>query len=374
MYLQVKYGLVYLRKRKKLIEKLMKTKIKGVCIDRNASVLAALKQMDVVKHKLLIVIDGELFYSMLSIGDIQRAIIKGVDMNSPVAQILRPSTRVASVNDDPKVVKESMKARGNEFMPIIDENKKLIDAIFWEDLFTEARVNKKSDLNLPVIIMAGGQGSRLRPLTNVLPKPLIPIGEQTMMEDIMDRFVDFGCNRFYVSVNYKADTIKRYFDNLEKTKYKISYFQEDKPLGTAGSLHLLNGQIKSTFFVSNCDIIINDDYSEILKYHRDNHNEITVVAAIKNISIPYGTLETKEGGLLADIKEKPSFTFKINTGMYILEPHLIDEIPVDEFYHITFFIERLMREGRRVGVYPINEGSWTDVGNWDEYLKQFAHK
>ena len=139
MYLQVKYGLVYLRKRKKLIEKLMKTKIKGVFIDRNASVLAALKQMDVVKHKLLIVIDGELFYSMLSIGDIQRAIIKGVDMNSPVAQILRPSTRVASVNDDPKVVKESMKARGNEFMPIIDENKKLIDAIFWEDLFTEVR-------------------------------------------------------------------------------------------------------------------------------------------------------------------------------------------------------------------------------------------
>ena len=222
--------------------------------------------------------------------------------------------------------------------------------------------------------MAGGQGSRLRPLTNVLPKPLIPIGEQTMMEDIMDRFVDCGCKRFYISVNYKADTIKRYFDNLKGKPYEISYFQEDKPLGTAGSLHLLNGLINTTFFVSNCDIIIDDDYAEILKYHRENKNEITVVAAIKNLSIPYGTLETKESGLLADIKEKPNFTYKINTGMYILEPHLIDEIPVDEFYHITFLIEKLLKEGRRVGVYPINEGSWIDVGNWDEYLKQFAQK
>ena len=347
-------------------------KIKEVCISQEASIISALKQMDAIRHKLLIVIKDEKFYSLLSIGDIQRAIIKGVDMNSPISTILREKTTVASVNDDMKVVKATMKERSNEFMPIIDDDNNLVDVIFWEDLFESQPSPRKSNLNLPVIIMAGGQGSRLRPLTNILPKPLIPIGEQTMMEDIMDRFVNCGCKRFYISVNYKADTIKRYFDNLEGKPYEISFFQENKPLGTAGSLHLLNGQINSTFFVSNCDIIIDDDYSEILKYHRVNKNEITVVAAIKNISIPYGTLETKEGGLLADIKEKPNYTFKINTGMYILEPHLINEIPVDEFYHITFLIEKLMKQGRRVGVYPINEGSWIDVGNWDEYLKQFV--
>ena len=349
-------------------------KIKEVCISQEASIISALKQMDAIRHKLLIVIKDEKFYSLLSIGDIQRAIIKGVDMNSPISTILREKTTVASVNDDMKVVKATMKERSNEFMPIIDDDNNLVDVIFWEDLFESQPSPRKSNLNLPVIIMAGGQGSRLRPLTNILPKPLIPIGEQTMMEDIMDRFVNCGCKRFYISVNYKADTIKRYFDNLEGKSYEISFFQENKPLGTAGSLHLLNGQINSTFFVSNCDIIIDDDYSEILKYHRVNKNEITVVAAIKNISIPYGTLETKEGGLLAGIKEKPNYTFKINTGMYILEPHLINEIPVDEFYHITFLIEKLMNQGRRVGVYPINEGSWIDVGNWDEYLRQFVHK
>lgn len=349
-------------------------KIKEICISHEASIISALKQMDAIRHKLLIVIRDEKFISLLSIGDIQRAIIKGVDMNSLISTILREKTKVASVNDDMEVVKATMKERSNEYMPIVDDDNNLVDVIFWEDLFESQPSPRKSNLNLPVIIMAGGQGSRLRPLTNILPKPLIPIGEQTMMEDIMDRFVNCGCKRFYISVNYKADTIKRYFDNLEGKPYEISYFQENKPLGTAGSLHLLNGQISSTFFVSNCDIIIDDDYSEILKYHRENKNEITVVAAIKNMGLPYGTLETKEGGLLADIKEKPNYTFKINTGMYILEPHLINEIPVDEFYHITFLIEKLMKQGRRVGVYPINEGSWIDVGNWDEYLRQFVHK
>lgn len=347
----------------------MKVEFRPICIDCNATILAALKQMDMSKHKLLIVTEDCRFRSMLSIGDIQRAIIKGAEMSCPVLDILRDKIKVASVHDNREDIEKYVKEHKTEFMPIVDDDNNLVDVIFWDELFHTHVGRRTEDFNLPVIIMAGGQGTRLRPLTNVLPKPLIPIGEQTMMEDIMDRFVDCGCHDFYVSVNYKADIIKRYMDNLGKSQYHITYFQEDKPLGTAGSLHLLKDKIKDTFFVSNCDIIIDEDYGEILKYHRENHNEITVVAAIKNMAIPYGTLETKEEGLLSDIKEKPEYTFKINTGMYILEPHLIDEIPEDEFYHITFLIEKLMKKGRRVGVYPINEGSWTDVGNWEEYLK-----
>lgn len=347
----------------------MKENIRKVCIESQSSMLSALKQMDAVKHRLLIVTDDGRFRSMLSIGDIQRAIIRGVAMESPVSGILRERINVASIHDSREEVEKYVKERKTEFMPIIDDEGNIVDVLFWDELFHSDVIHRTAEFNLPVIIMAGGKGTRLRPLTNVLPKPLIPIGEQTMMEDIMDRFVECGCHDFYVSVNYKAEIIKRYLDNLNKSQYNISYFQEDKPLGTAGSLHLLKDKITDTFFVSNCDIIIEEDYGEILKYHRENHNEITVVAAIKNLAIPYGTLETKEEGLLSDIKEKPEYIFKINTGMYILEPHLINEIPEDEFYHITFLIEKLMKEGRRVGVYPINEGSWIDVGNWDEYLK-----
>lgn len=348
---------------------MMKNRIQDISIDKNTSILSALKVMDKMHIKLLIVLDNKLFFSLLSIGDIQRAIISGVAMDVSVEQILRTRVNVAKVSDSKEDVLAYMRQHRTEFMPVVDDDREIVDVIFWDELFHSHIGHRTESFNLPVIIMAGGKGTRLRPLTNVLPKPLIPIGEQTMMEDIMDRFVECGCHDFYISVNYKAEIIKRYLNNLNKPQYNISYFQEDKPLGTAGSLHLLKDQIKDTFFVSNCDIIIDEDYGEILKYHRENHNEITVVAAIKNLAIPYGTLETKEEGLLSDIKEKPEYTFKINTGMYILEPHLINEIPEDEFYHITFLIEKLMKEGRRVGVYPINEGSWVDVGNWDEYMK-----
>lgn len=348
-------------------------KINEICIASGSSILSALKQMDASHHKLLIVVKNDKFFNLLSIGDIQRAIIKGVDMNSPLDGILRQDTKVASIHEEKQEIEQIVRQRKNEFMPIVDDEGNLVDVVFWDDLFHTRVGRRTEDFNLPVVIMAGGQGTRLRPLTNVLPKPLIPIGEQTMMEDIMDRFVDCGCKNFYVSVNYMADFIRHYFDNFSKHNYNIEYFQEDKPLGTAGSLHLLKGKINDTFFVSNCDSILDEDYGEILRYHRDNKNEITVVSVMKSMYIPYGTLETGEKGLLTSIHEKPELTFKINTGMYILEPHLLKEIPSDRIYHITYLIDKLVNEGRRVGVYPVNEGSWTDIGNWDEYMKYIHH-
>lgn len=189
----------------------------------------------------------------------------------------------------------------------------------------------------------------------------------------MDKFVSHGCNDFYMSVNYKADTIKNYFEFIDNQEYNIHYFQEDRPLGTAGSLRLLKDKINSTFFVSNCDILIEEDYAEILNYHRANRNELTVVAAVKTFSIPYGTITTSENGLLESIEEKPTLSFKINTGLYILEPSLLEDIP-DEFYHITHLMEKLKSEGRRVGVYPISQNDWKDMGDWNEYLRMIKVK
>jgi NDP-sugar pyrophosphorylase family protein len=144
-------------------------------------------------------------------------------------------------------------------------------------------------------------------------------------------------------------------------------------MGTAGSLSLLKGKIKETFFVTNCDILIDQDYSEVLKYHRENKNEITVVATLKHFPIEYGTIETGEDGLLLELREKPEVTFKINSGMYILEPHLIEEIPQNKFFHITQLIEEVKSRGGRVGVFPISEKSWIDIGNWDEYFKNYNY-
>jgi len=341
--------------------------IKSISISIDTTILEALKKMDAAKRKLLIVTkDDSIFCGLLSIGDIQRAIIKGVVISEPIVKIIREDITVASNTDDIEELKARMRARRNEFMPIVDAENKVVKVLFWEDLF-EQKIIKK-ELNLPVVIMAGGKGTRLKPLTNVIPKPLIPIHKKTIIEDIMDRFVDFGCNDFYLSVNYKADMIKYYLQELNNPQYNLAYFQEAKPLGTAGSLTLLKDKINQTFFVSNCDILVDDSYEEILKYHKEHQNEITIVAALKDFSIPYGTLETSEEGFLTSISEKPNFNFKINTGMYIVEPHLLDEIPQDTFYHITHLIEKIISRSGKVGVFPITEGSWSDIGTWNEYL------
>ena len=137
-------------------------------------------------------------------------------------------------------------------------------------------------------------------------------------------------------------------------------------MGTAGSLSLLKDKMEQTFFVSNCDILIEQDYSEILDFHRQNKNEITIVAALKNYPIPYGVIETGNNGALLNIQEKPEFTLKINSGMYILEPHLLNEIPVNEFYYITQLINKVRNRKGQIGVFPVSEGSWKDIGSWEE--------
>ena len=341
---------------------------KHLIIGAQDSILSALKQMDSINKKLLVVYSENKFKGLLSIGDIQRAIISNIPLDIAVSHIIRKNITIAHIDQSEKEIKELMLKYRMEFCPVIDYSGNMVRLIMWEELFQNEAPFSTEKFDLPIVIMAGGQGTRLKPLTNIIPKPLIPIGEKTFMEDIMDRFVKCGSNNFYVSVNYKADVIKHYFSTLRDSSYRINYFQENVPLGTAGSLTLMRDKIHTTFFVSNCDIIINEDYSQILKYHKENKNELTVLAALKNYPIAYGVLYTKENGLLDSIVEKPDLTFKINTGLYILEPNLLDEIPEGQFYHITSLIDKLRKENRRIGVFPVSEKSWIDVGNWNEYF------
>ena len=337
-------------------------------ISKESNLLEAFKKMDHLDKKLLIVLDENKFVGLLSAGDIQRAIIQNKSLDTRVTEVLRKNIRIASPEDEFADVKQMMLEFRMEMCPVVDLSKEISKVYFWEDIFKESHPEPKASFNLPVVIMAGGMGSRLKPLTYVLPKPLIPIGDKTILEQIFQRFSRHGSNHFYLSVNYKADLIE-YYLNSQNLPYKIEYFKEKKPTGTAGSLSLLKGKLKETFFVTNCDIIIEQDYSEILEYHRANNNEITIVASLKHLAIPYGTIETTANGKLVKLIEKPELTFKINSGMYILEPHLLDEIPENEFFHITHLIEKVHNRNGNVGVFPVSEKSWKDIGEWDEYLK-----
>lgn len=347
----------------------LESRIKNIKIQVDASVIDALRQMDRVNRKLLLVFNNDLFVNVLSIGDIQRGILKKFPLSVKIKEVLRDKTKIAKEAESFDSIKKVMEKNRIECMPVVDDLGNLVNVYFWEDVFGKAKKRIHSALGIPVIIMAGGKGTRLKPLTNVIPKPLIPIEENTIIEEIINRFVEVGCDNFYLSVNYKAEMIKYFFEQIADKNYSIDYFQETQPLGTAGSLFLIKNKINTTFFVSNCDIIINENYAEILRYHKENNNELTIVSALKHYPIPYGTIETAKDGILTDLVEKPELTFQINTGMYILEPHLLDEIPENIFFHITHLIENIIKRNGKVGVFPISEGSWIDIGNWSDYLK-----
>ncbi len=347
-------------------------RINNRIISFSSTLLDALKLMDLTGFRSLMVFeDSTKFKGILSIGDIQRTLIKDNKLDIIIGDVLRPNPRVANVNTSFTKIKEDMIKFRMEFIPVVNNKQEVEKIYLWEDLFDIPIQIPLSQFNIPVVIMAGGFGTRLKPLTNVLPKPLIPIGEKTMLEDIFERFSNHGCDTFHISVNYKADLIEYYIKN-QNLPFKLNFFKEEQPMGTAGSLSLLKGKINETFFVSNCDILIEQDYSEILDYHRSNNNEITVVAALKHYPIAYGTVETGENGRLLKLIEKPEVTFKINSGMYILEPHLLGEIPDCQIYHITHLIERVLARSGKVGVFPVSEKSWKDMGSWEELKKHLV--
>lgn len=332
------------------------------------SIIQSLKEMDEKKVKLLLVFDDDKFVSILTIGDIQRAIINGVDLNNPIISIISTKKQFVSPNESNEDIRQKMLNLRSECMPVVDEDGNLADVYFWNDFFKHSEQQYREKINLPVVIMAGGKGTRLKPITNVIPKPLVPVGDRTILEEIMEQFEGIGSKRFYMSVNYKSDMMRFYLDQLPH-KYQIEFLEETKPLGTIGSVSLLKGKIATPFFVSNCDILIDQDYRDVYDYHQKNENDITIVTAVKSICIPYGVIETGDDGLMVGLKEKPEQTYMINTGVYLLNPDLIEKIPKGEFFHITHLMEKVKEQGGRVGCFPVSEGAWKDMGEWSEYLK-----
>ena len=339
-----------------------------IIISQNESLIEALNKMNTTERKLLIVCDCNKFLGVISIGDVQRAILSKCDMNQPLFNFMRQEvTFVKKGYYDIERVKASMLEGKIEAMPVIDERGMLCDVIEWNQLFPYQK-NPKSVLDkIPVVIMAGGKGTRLLPLTNVIPKPLIPVSDKTIIEEIMERFQEAGCTSFYLSVNYMMDRIEDYFKR--KPEWEINYLKEKKPLGTGGSLYLLKDKVKSSFFVTNCDTLVDVDLFDLIDYHRKNKHLVTVVSAIKTMHIPYGTLETETDGIVIRVKEKPDYVYQLNTGFYVLEPEVLAYIEDEEFLNIPDLICRIISNGGKVGSFPVSENSWIDMGNWDEYLR-----
>ena len=344
------------------------SKIESLVIQPNLPLIEAMKLMDKMKTKTLFVFKDGSFKGLLTLGDIQRAIISGRSLNTLVSSVIDNNKIYATTADSSEAITDKMVKIRAEYMPVVNERGELVDVVLWSDRFSSQEALFREKINLPVVIMAGGKGTRLHPITNVIPKPLIPVGDKTILETILDQFEEIGCTKFYMSVNYKADIMKYYLSQLDH-QYDIEFFQEDKPLGTIGSVSLLKGKITTPFFVSNCDSINEQDYRDVYDYHVNNHNDLTIVTMVKSFKIPYGVIETGEDGLMTALSEKPELTYQVNTGVYILNPSCIDEIPEGEFFHITHLMEKIKARGGRVGCFPVSEHAWKDMGEWQEYLK-----
>ena len=341
----------------------------NLSISLKTSILDSLKEMDCRKRKLLILCnDKQEYKGLVSIGDIQRAIIKGVDLKTKLDEIEIEKKIVVKNTYSKQAIYEHMQSIRCEFMPVLNNEGKLVDVYFWDKVFKGEPIGYSQLKNIPLVIMAGGRGDRLKPISNLIPKALIPIGKKTIIEEILERFQLAGTNKIIISVNYKKEMIQDYLNKLGKFS-NVEYIFEKKPLGTAGSLSLLKGKINTTFYVSNCDVLIEQDLHEIYNYHKLNSNQLTVVIALKNFKIPYGSIVSGKNGLLESIEEKPELTFKINTGIYLLEPSVLDEIPKETFLDLTDLINNVKRRGLRVGVFPLSERSWLDIGEWPEYIK-----
>lgn len=330
-------------------------------IDIDAALLTAMKKIDENAKGIVYVTDAEGFLKgTITDGDVRRYILRNVNMSCCAAEVMHTNYKFIPKEEAFKA-REFMQANHITSVPIVNADGRL-DSIEFAD---GERYYKSANLDTPVVIMAGGKGTRLYPYTQILPKPLIPVGEKTITEHILEHFEKFGCTDFSMIVNYKRDFIKAYFKESQK---EIKYYDETEFRGTAGGLRLLKGHINETFFMTNCDILIEDNYYEILKYHRQHGNLITLVCALKKETIPYGIIETKENGEIIRLKEKPSFDFLTNTGFYVIEPEFLDEIP-DSFIHITDVIQSCIDKGMKVGVYPVIADSWMDMGQLEELEK-----
>lgn len=338
--------------------------MENIIVDSNISIRESIKKLDVTAKKILFVTNeqGKLVGTVTD-GDVRRWILKNGDFDKEVYNIMNKNPIYINKNKCCKA-KEIMEKNSIEALPIVDENLRIIDVIFWNE---KNNINYKlyDNITTPVVIMAGGKGTRLYPYTHILPKPLIPIGEVSITERIIERFEKFGCREFYLTVNYKKNMIKAYFDDLPK-KYKINYVEEEEFLGTAGSLFFLKDKINETFFVSNCDILVDANYYDILRYHKEKNNIITMVTSLKNYKIPYGVIKLNDKGEVIGTVEKPQYDYLVNAGVYVLEPEALNDIPKNKFFHITDLIDKYIKDGKKVGTYPIMENAWLDMGEIKE--------
>lgn len=330
-------------------------------IKEENTILQALARLDEVEAKALFIVKNNKLAASFTDGDVRRAILRGVPLTSKVKEIAYYSPCYIREGEE-ELGDRLLQEKKIQAIPIVNDQFKIV-GIYKADEIRNKEKGIVPILPNPVVIMAGGLGTRLYPYTKILPKALVPIADVPISERIIDSFQKNGCQEFYMIVNHKRNMIKAYFNDIDK-RYNIYFCDEKKPLGTGGGILLLKDKVESTFILTNCDILILDDVKKMIEYHKEKGNIATMVCSLKKFVIPYGVVNFEEGEVCT-LEEKPEMFFWVNTGCYILETKIFDYISENENISMPDIIKRMKNDNQQIGIYPIGENAWLDMGQMD---------
>lgn len=322
---------------------------------------ALLMLNDLKKNTILIVVDeaGKLIGSLTD-GDLRRGFIKGLTFDDSLMDYLQPDPLFIYEDELPKSNLNKLRLRNFMVVPIVDRNRKVVRILNLREI--------QSVVPADVFIMAGGRGQRLMPLTEATPKPMLHVGGKPILEHNIDRLINYGIKNIYISVNYLADQIEDYFKDGSDKGVSINYVHEDKPLGTIGSVKMVDNLENDYVMVMNSDLLTDIDFNGFFQTFLRSGADMAVATTMYNVEVPYGVMEVDNGNFVNALKEKPCYTYYSNAGIYIIKKELLSLVPHNEFYNVTDLMESLIAEGKKLMSFPIL-GYWLDIGKHDDFIK-----
>ncbi|BAH46301.1 putative sugar-phosphate nucleotide transferase [Brevibacillus brevis NBRC 100599] len=331
-----------------------------ILVSPSTEILRALEIIDSGAKQIGIVVDdNRRLLGTITDGDIRRGLLKGKTLNDPIESVMNPFPIVASIYDSKDNILQLMKFKALRAIPVLDEDGSVIQVETLEELM---QPEKRDNI---VVLMAGGLGSRLRPLTDDCPKPLLKVGERPVLETILMNFIEYGFYRFYISVNYKAEMIRDYFGDGSRWGVQISYIEENKRLGTAGALSLLPLRPTKPFFVINGDLLTKINFEQLLDFHNSYQSIGTMCVREFSQQVPYGVALLDRQKLIG-IEEKPIQKYFVNAGIYLLDPTTLNYIPNNEFYDMPTLFDGLIKRNLYTTAFPIRE-YWLDIGRLSDF-------
>ncbi len=346
----------------------MQSDINSFCVLKTASVRDVIASINRGETGISLVVDaGRRLLNTITDGDVRRAILGGITLNSFVEELLAyktkvfPSTPITAPLETPReALLHIMRQNSVRQIPLLNRKKQVVKLVTMDELLPS------DELPLQAVIMAGGFGKRLRPLTEDLPKPMLKVGDRPVMEHIIGQLQQAGIRQVNITTHYKSEKITDHFGNGKAFGVELNYVNEDLPLGTGGALGLIPKPTEP-MLVINGDILTQVDFKAMLNYHREHHAEMTVAVRIYDMQVPYGVIEMK-GQHVAGVQEKPLMKFFVNAGIYLLQPSVFKFIPHRQHFNMTDLIQRLVKEKKTIVSFPVHE-YWLDIGQHADYLQ-----